>query len=96
MSWHSNRFVLRSLLLLACVTFAARAHQPGLSTVFVELGTNRITAQLFVAWQELDASVSMDSNHDRSLSDEELAGAPGFHPAGRQDPYGFLIPPALE
>lgn len=75
MSWQFRSPVLRILLLFACGAFAARAHQPGLSTVFVDLGTNRITAQVFVAWQELDASVPLDSNRDRALSDGELAGA---------------------
>ena len=52
-----------------------RAHQPGLSSVFLDLGTNRITAQLIVSWQELEESVPLDSNHDRALSDEEFAAA---------------------
>jgi hydrogenase/urease accessory protein HupE len=53
----------------------AHAHQPGLSTVFVDLGTNRITAQIIVSWQELEGAVPLDGNHDRALSDDEFAGA---------------------
>jgi hydrogenase/urease accessory protein HupE len=51
---------------------SARAHQPGLSTVSLDLGTNRITAQFIVAWQELEDVAALDSNHDRTLSDEEF------------------------
>jgi hydrogenase/urease accessory protein HupE len=52
-----------------------RAHQPGLSTVFIDLGSNRLTAQLTVAWAELDGTNSLDTNRDRALSAEELAAA---------------------
>jgi len=58
---------------LACAV--ARAHQPGLSTVFVDLGTNRLAAELVLAWQELEDAVPLDGNHDRILSDDELAAA---------------------
>src|SRR6187549_1500902 len=57
----------------ACITI--HAHQPGLSSVFVDLGSNRLTAQLILAWQELENAVPMDSNRDRTLSDEEFAAA---------------------
>jgi hydrogenase/urease accessory protein HupE len=63
---------------LSCVLVSvpfARAHQPGLSTIFVDLGTNRITAQLIVAWQELDEAVPLDTNRDRTLSEDELTAA---------------------
>jgi hydrogenase/urease accessory protein HupE len=53
----------------------ARAHQPGLSTVFVDLGTNRITLQLILAWQELDEAAPLDNNRDRALSDAEFTSA---------------------
>jgi len=52
-----------------------RAHQPGLSTIFVDLGSNQLTAQLILSWQEMDAIVPLDSNHDRALSDEEFTAA---------------------
>jgi hydrogenase/urease accessory protein HupE len=66
----------RAVVLLALFGAAvSRAHQPGLSTVFVELGSNRLSAQLIVAWQELDESVPLDSNRDRALSNEEFAAA---------------------
>ena len=61
------------LLVLACAP--VHAHQPGLSTVFVDLGSNRLTAELILAWQELDDAVPLDGNRDRNLSDEELAAA---------------------
>jgi hydrogenase/urease accessory protein HupE len=57
----------------ACIT--VRAHQPGLSSVFLDLGSNRLTAQLILAWQELEDAVPMDGNRDRTLSDEEFAAA---------------------
>lgn len=53
----------------------ARAHQPGLSTLFLDAGTNRITAQIIVAWQELEPTFPLDSNADKALSAEELAAA---------------------
>ena len=76
MPLHPSRLVRRSvLLLLTGGAFLARAHQPGLSTVFVDLGSNRISAQVIVAWQELENAVPLDSNRDRALSDEEFAAA---------------------
>src|ERR1043166_634128 len=54
---------------------AGRAHQPGLSTVFVDLGANRITTQLILSWQELEQAVPLDTNHDRTLSDDEFTAA---------------------
>jgi len=53
----------------------ARAHQPGLSTVFVDLGTNQLHARMILAWQELDSLAPLDTNKDRTLSEEELAAA---------------------
>ena len=52
-----------------------RAHQPGLSTLFLELGSNRLSAQLILAWEELDGTNALDLNRDRVLSPEELAAA---------------------
>ncbi len=51
------------------------AHQPGLSTLFIELGSNRLSAQLILAWEELDGTNVLDLNQDRVLSAEELAAA---------------------
>ena len=65
--WLGGIFLLGSL--------AARAHQPGLSTVFVDLGSNRLTAELILAWQELEDAVPLDGNGDRTLSDDEVAAA---------------------
>src|SRR5216117_988012 len=73
-----RRRLMTCLYLAAAGWFSfhgAHAHQPGLSTVFVDLGTNRITAQLILSWQELGGAVLLDSNHDRALSDDEFAGA---------------------
>lgn len=75
MSWRSGIFVRCIIPLFAFVTFAARAHQPGLSTVLVDLGTNRIAVQLILSWQELEGVISLDSNRDRVLSDTEFANA---------------------
>lgn len=66
------RAVLMVLLLGGALV---RAHQPGLSTLFLDLGSNRLTAQLIVAWAELDGTNTLDGNRDRSLSAEELAAA---------------------
>jgi hydrogenase/urease accessory protein HupE len=52
-----------------------RAHQPGLSTIFVDLGSNQLSAQLILAWQEVDGITLLDTNHDRTLSDEEFGAA---------------------
>jgi hydrogenase/urease accessory protein HupE len=66
-------------LLVACGLISAgtmaRAHQPGLSTLYVDLGTNQLSARLILAWQELDTIVPLDSNQDRALSEAELAAA---------------------
>jgi hydrogenase/urease accessory protein HupE len=43
--------------------------------VFVNLETNRLSAQLIVSWQELEEAASLDNNRDRSLSDEEFVAA---------------------
>ncbi len=51
------------------------AHQPGLSTLSVTLGTNRVAAQLILSWQEAEALLPLDLNRDRSLSDEEFAAS---------------------
>jgi len=68
-------------LYLAVMVFmtpwAGRAHQPGLSTVYVDLGTNRIHAQLILAWQELEETVLIDANHDRVLTEAEFTAAKG-------------------
>ena len=71
--WRKKRFWIGWVSILACAI--ARAHQPGLSTVFVDLGSNRLTVELILAWQELEDTVPLDSNHDRTLGDEELAAA---------------------
>jgi hydrogenase/urease accessory protein HupE len=62
------------LLLLAFAT-ASWAHQPGLSTLHVQLRTNSLESDLIVAWQELEQVVPMDSNQDGDLSADELAAA---------------------
>src|SRR5688572_7719873 len=76
MQFNIRRFAV-SAVLLSALAFApfARAHQPGLSTLFVDLGTNRIVAQIIVAWQELEEAVPLDTNRDRKLSDDELSAA---------------------
>jgi hydrogenase/urease accessory protein HupE len=67
--------ILPRLALLFAFVLAARAHQPGLSTLYLEVTSNQLTAQLFVAWQELNAVVLLDSNADRTLTEAELAAA---------------------
>ena len=44
--------------ILALLT--ARAHQPGLSTLFVDLHPDRVAADLIVAWRELDPVFTLD------------------------------------
>lgn len=76
MQMHFPRPVSWLLALFALlVARPAFAHQAGLSTVFIDLGTNQITAQLIVFWQELEGTVPLDGNRDRALSDEEFATA---------------------
>ena len=66
---------LAAILIILLVACTARAHQPGLSTLFIDLGSNRISAQLIVAWQELQGTVPLDGNGDRALGDDEFAAA---------------------
>lgn len=72
---HRTSLVRAVLIVLLLCGLCARAHQPGLSTVFIDLGSNRLTAQLIVAWAELDGTDALDTNRDRTLSAEELAAA---------------------
>lgn len=62
-------------LLLLILTLGAKAHQPGLSTVLIELGTNQLTARIILAWQELEPLVPMDADRDGMLKEAELAAA---------------------
>jgi len=63
------------LLLFSLAAIVVRAHQPGLSTLFIDLGSNRISAQLIIAWQEIEGAVPLDGNGDRTLSDDEFSAA---------------------
>jgi hydrogenase/urease accessory protein HupE len=63
------------MLALVAASLPAGAHQPGISTLFVQLGTNTLEADLIVSWQDMDEVVPMDSNQDRALSDDEFAAA---------------------
>jgi len=70
----------RSAILLTAVTWMASlaslpAHQPGLSTVLVDLGTNQLRARIILAWQEVEIFVPLDVNRDRTLHEDELASA---------------------
>ena len=38
------------------------AHQPGLSTVAVQLRTNSLECDLIVAWREIEEVIPLDSN----------------------------------
>ena len=67
--------LLMGVIALCVPALTARAHQPGLSSLFVTLGTNQLSARLIMAWQEVDALVPLDANHDRSVSESELAAA---------------------
>jgi hydrogenase/urease accessory protein HupE len=66
---------LTALVVILLVALTARAHQPGLSTLFLDLGSNRIVAQLTLAWQELEESAPLDGNGDRTLSNDEFSSA---------------------
>jgi hydrogenase/urease accessory protein HupE len=63
------------VIALCVLTLSARAHQPGLSSLFVNLGTNQLSVRLIMAWQEVDALVPLDANQDRSVSEAELTAA---------------------
>ena len=54
---------------------AVRAHQPGLSTLFVDLHPDHIAADLIVAWRELELLVPLDVNQNGELADSELGAA---------------------
>lgn len=72
------RFIFAALAgFVACFASALplHAHQPGVSTLFVDLGTNQISARLTLAWKEFESVVPLDGNRDGALSDAELASA---------------------
>jgi hydrogenase/urease accessory protein HupE len=76
MSWRARTAaVLATALLLLFGDLSLRAHQPGLSTLFIEIGSNRLTAQLIVAWAELEAGGALDLNRDRVLDAGEISTA---------------------
>jgi hydrogenase/urease accessory protein HupE len=52
-----------------------RAHQPGLSTLDVNLSTNHLNVRMIFAWQEIDTIIPLDGNQDRALSEAELGAA---------------------
>ena len=60
-------------MLAALTAGSTHAHQVGLSTVFVDLGSNRVTAKVIVAWQELENTIPLDADRDRKVSETELA-----------------------
>ena len=62
-------------LLILCAASNALAHQPGLSTVLVDLGSNHIGVQIILAWQEFEDFAPLDADRDRALSDDEFASA---------------------
>ena len=85
-------FFLTLLLSWLCLIPAARAHQPGLSTVQVNLGSNRLTAQLIFAWPELDAMVPMDANRWRStVFAVEIKVYPAGTPVAVKGPVTVLV-----
>lgn len=77
LEWPSRFATLyRAALWLICLLpFVAQAHQPGLSTLSVQLRAKTLEADLIIAWQELEEIVPMDGNQDRELSKEEFAAA---------------------
>jgi hydrogenase/urease accessory protein HupE len=80
MSATRPRFSARILLAFAAALLAigiqhSTAHQPGISTLLVQLTTNHIRAQVIVAWRELEDSVPLDSNADQALSAAEFESA---------------------
>jgi hydrogenase/urease accessory protein HupE len=67
----------RTLVLLvwcACAV-CARAHQPGLSHLAIQLRTNSLESDLTISWQELENVVLLDSDGNRELSNDEFAAA---------------------
>lgn len=51
------------------------AHQPGLSTLFVQLQTNTLAMELIVSWQEIETIIPLDGDQDGQLGDDEFAAA---------------------
>jgi hydrogenase/urease accessory protein HupE len=63
------------ILSVAFFATTGQAHQPGLSTLFVELRSNTVAVEMIVAWQELESVTPLDANRDRELSESEVASA---------------------
>jgi hydrogenase/urease accessory protein HupE len=63
------------LLAVLCLSLvgAARAHQPGLSTLVVQLQSNSFAADLIVAWPDVHGIVPVDLDQNREWSDVEFA-----------------------
>ncbi len=69
---------MRRLLIAAlhfCVVTSALAHDPGLSTAAVVLGTNRLDVALIFSALDLAELVDVDSNRDLQFSKTELENA---------------------
>src|SRR5215204_842942 len=69
------RSVAIAALLLAAFTRSLPAHQPGLSTVTIQLRTNSLECDLIVAWREIEDVIPVDIDQDGQLSADELASA---------------------
>ena len=63
--------------MLTCLfCFLARAHDPGLSTMTLQLGTNHLEILIAMAVRDAELLVALDTNLDGEISSEELtAGA---------------------
>jgi hydrogenase/urease accessory protein HupE len=62
-------------VLLLLIVQSAKAHDPGLSTATLQLGTNRLDAVLVYSFLDAGQIVEMDKDHDGQVSKEELAAA---------------------
>lgn len=63
------------LCLLPVLASAARAHQPGLSHLAVQIRTNAVECDLIVSWTELENVLPLDSDANGELSNDEFASA---------------------
>ena len=73
------------LVMMFALVFDARTHQPGLSSLSIQLRDNSLEADLIVAWQEVDTIVPLDGDGNRELSNDEFA-------AGRARLIGMAQP----
>ncbi len=71
-----RRWALFSVLCVCFFSFVVRAHDPGLSTMTLQLGTNHLEILITMAVRDAELLTALDTNHDGEVNGEELtAGA---------------------